>query len=118
MELGASIFVKANKNLWRATEEFNLSLVDFGDEDGEMGIWDGAEFRFRVSRDYKCSSLSSPHQDSFVVQANQKNGGFSWWDMARLLWRYGIDAPRRSESMYVRLLVRQMCAYMCTVYPE
>lgn len=49
VELGASIFVKANKNLWRATEEFNLSLTSFGDEDGELGIWDGKEFRFRVS---------------------------------------------------------------------
>lgn len=49
MELGASIFVKANRNLWRATEEFNLSLADFGEEEGEMGIWDGAVFRFRVS---------------------------------------------------------------------
>lgn len=51
MELGASIFVKANKNLYRASEEFNLSLIDFEGETGELGIWDGTEFRFRVSRD-------------------------------------------------------------------
>jgi prenylcysteine oxidase/farnesylcysteine lyase len=50
IELGASIFVGANKNLMRATEEFNLSLNTFADEEGELGIWDGAVFRFRVSR--------------------------------------------------------------------
>ncbi|EEB87774.1 hypothetical protein MPER_14739, partial [Moniliophthora perniciosa FA553] len=40
-QLGASIFVKANKNLWRATETFNLTLNNFEDEDNHMGIWDG-----------------------------------------------------------------------------
>ena len=47
IELGASIFVRANKNLWRATDEFGLARTDFG-EDGTMGIWDGAEFRLTV----------------------------------------------------------------------
>lgn len=49
VELGASIFVDANKNLFRAVEEFNLSLSNFGEEDEELGIWDGTSFRFRVS---------------------------------------------------------------------
>ena len=51
IELGASIFVRANKNLWRATDEFGLARVDFADSgSGEdtMGIWDGAEFRLMV----------------------------------------------------------------------
>ena len=48
LELGASIFVKANKNLWRATDEFNLTRLDF-DEDGGMAIWDGKEFILSVS---------------------------------------------------------------------
>lgn len=64
MELGASIFVKANRNLFRATEEFNLSLADLGGQEGEMGIWDGAEFRFRVSDlivDDNNHSLKSNH---------------------------------------------------------
>lgn len=44
IELGASIFVKANKNMWRASEEFNLSRIGFEDEDGVTGIWDGEKF--------------------------------------------------------------------------
>ncbi len=47
IELGASIFVKANKNLWRATEEFGFERKDF-DEGDTLGIWDGAEFRLMV----------------------------------------------------------------------
>lgn len=48
LELGASIFVKANKNLWRASDEFNLTRHAFGGEDGEMGIWDGEKLLFTV----------------------------------------------------------------------
>lgn len=52
VELGASIFVKVNKNLWRAVDEFGLERVDFErDDDGDdtMGIWDGHEFALTVS---------------------------------------------------------------------
>ena len=48
LELGASIFVEANQNLWRASEEFNLSRRDFADEDYETGIWDGQNIIFSV----------------------------------------------------------------------
>jgi hypothetical protein len=52
MELGASIFVAANKNLWRATDVFNLTRIEFEDdsiEDDSVGIWDGETFPFVVS---------------------------------------------------------------------
>lgn len=49
IELGASIFVKANKNLWRATDEFNLTRRTFKDDDYETGIWDGEKFLLTVS---------------------------------------------------------------------
>lgn len=42
LELGASIFVELNKNLWRAAEEFNLTRRDLK-ENYETGIWDGRE---------------------------------------------------------------------------
>ncbi|KAG6866235.1 hypothetical protein C0991_006822 [Blastosporella zonata] len=45
LELGASIFVAANKNLWRASDEFNLSRRLF-DEGGRTSIWDGEEILF------------------------------------------------------------------------
>ena len=48
MELGASIFIDANKNLLRAANEFNLSLYGFDDEDGDMAIWDGERISHRV----------------------------------------------------------------------
>lgn len=48
LELGASIFVKVNKNLWRASDEFNLTRRDFKEEGGEMGIWDGQSLIFTV----------------------------------------------------------------------
>ena len=48
IELGASIFVRANKNLWRASDEFNLTRLDFEDEDSDMGIWDGQDFLLTV----------------------------------------------------------------------
>jgi prenylcysteine oxidase/farnesylcysteine lyase len=48
VELGASIFVGVNKNLWRATNEFNLSFYGFEDEDGDMAIWDGEQILLTV----------------------------------------------------------------------
>jgi hypothetical protein len=47
LELGASIFVPANKNLWRAAEEFNLTREDNVDDD--VGIWDGDKLLVSVS---------------------------------------------------------------------
>lgn len=47
LELGASIFVEANKNLWRASDEFNLTRSNF-DQGGGMGIWDGREILLSV----------------------------------------------------------------------
>jgi prenylcysteine oxidase/farnesylcysteine lyase len=48
VELGASIFVRINKNLWRAANEFNLSLYGFEEEDGDMAIWDGEQILHTV----------------------------------------------------------------------
>ena len=47
LELGASIFVEANKNLWRASDEFNLTRRNF-DEGGGTGVWDGKELILSV----------------------------------------------------------------------
>ncbi|KAG7099795.1 hypothetical protein E1B28_001607 [Marasmius oreades] len=73
VELGASIFVKANKNLWRATQDFNLTLKGFEDEYGDTGIWNGEKLLFTM--------------------------GSSWWDTAKMFFRYGINAPRRTDSI-------------------
>lgn len=44
MEIGASIFVDANKNMMRAAREFNLSLLHFEDDANVNGVWDGERF--------------------------------------------------------------------------
>ncbi|KAF8167814.1 Prenylcysteine lyase-domain-containing protein [Crassisporium funariophilum] len=80
LELGASIFVEANKNLWRASNEFNLTRRNFQNEnmDYETGIWDGETFLLSFK------------------------GG--WWDTAKLLWRYGFLSPKRTET-FVRNMI-------------
>jgi prenylcysteine oxidase/farnesylcysteine lyase len=47
VELGASIFVNANKNMWRAVDEFNFSVEPFGQDQAEA-IWDGEEIVYTV----------------------------------------------------------------------
>ena len=59
VELGASIFVQSNKNMWRATEEFGLERIDFGNDNNVMGIWDGKEFVLTV--------CTTPHSDVIVI---------------------------------------------------
>jgi prenylcysteine oxidase / farnesylcysteine lyase len=42
--------VKVNKNIWRASNEFNLTRKRFvDDDDSDMGIWDGERFILTVS---------------------------------------------------------------------
>ncbi|EIN13466.1 FAD/NAD(P)-binding domain-containing protein [Punctularia strigosozonata HHB-11173 SS5] len=95
IELGASVFVEANKNLWRATEEFNLTRYDFtnGDDDSKNGIWDGERFRF--------------------VMGSGK-GISSWFDTAHMLWRYGYTAPKRTRDIVQDLVKRFLEFYQAT----
>jgi prenylcysteine oxidase/farnesylcysteine lyase len=78
VELGASIFVKVNYNLMNASTELGL-LVNSADyarpkeTDDSIGIWDGKQFVFML-------------QNS------------NWWNIAKLLWRYGW-APIRTQNL-------------------
>lgn len=66
VELGASIFIEANKILWEASQEFNLDLKDpSSDADRLTVIWDGDKFVYESA-----SNLSW------------------WWDVAKLLFKY------------------------------
>ncbi|CAE6452792.1 unnamed protein product [Rhizoctonia solani] len=92
VELGASIYVDANKNIARAVKEFNLSTVEYGDENEETGVWNGNEFVLTLS------------------------GGRwkSWWTTAKLFWRYGYSSPLK-----VRTLVQDMVnAYLNLYQPR
>ncbi|KAJ7693682.1 Prenylcysteine lyase-domain-containing protein [Mycena rosella] len=93
VELGASIFVKANKNLWRAVEEFNLTRRDFRDQSG-MGIWDGEKLLFTAS-----------------------GGWWSWWDSAKALLRYGFHSPRRTQ-VFVDSMIQQFLSLYSPETPK
>jgi prenylcysteine oxidase/farnesylcysteine lyase len=77
VELGASIFVQVNQNLVNAAKEFNLSTSGFRDYRSDapaLGIWNGKDFVY-----------------------TQASGG-SWWDTAKLLWKYGL-APVKTLNL-------------------
>ncbi|QRV89081.1 prenylcysteine lyase [Ceratobasidium sp. AG-Ba] len=49
IELGASIFTTANRNMMRATDELGLERVQFGAAIPGLGIWDGKQFVWRTT---------------------------------------------------------------------
>lgn len=76
-ELGASIFVRINHILVDAAEEFNLStsgLRELRTDGPILGIWNGKDFVY-----------------------TQTAGG-SWWDTAKLFWKYGL-APLKTVNL-------------------
>ncbi|KAI0828535.1 Prenylcysteine lyase-domain-containing protein [Trametes gibbosa] len=86
VELGASIFVKVNKNLWRAVEEFGLERVNFendDDNDGDdtVGIWDGHEF---------------------VLTTGGRSFYSDWLSKIKILWRYGYKAPSKTQQLVAK----------------
>ncbi|GAA97684.1 hypothetical protein E5Q_04363 [Mixia osmundae IAM 14324] len=89
IELGASVFVDANRNLVKAASEFGLLLQDgHGSEaDTGMAIWDGATFRYR-----------------------QKQGSYGWLDNVKLVWQYG-RSPFRAHSIIQRTIQRFLGLY-------
>ena len=96
IELGGSIFVQINHIMVKAMEEFNLSTADnnlaatFGMPD--LGIWNGQEF-------------------VVVTQA-----GDTWWDKAKLLWRYGT-APLWTNRLMKSAVGRFLSMYEEPVFP-
>lgn len=66
VELGASIYVAANKNLQKARRVFELEEDAYGGEDGGMAIWDG---------------------ETFVFQESSGGATWDWWNKAKLIWR-------------------------------
>ncbi|CAH7671177.1 prenylcysteine oxidase [Phakopsora pachyrhizi] len=81
IEAGASIFVKANRHLFKAVDQFNLTIDSFDDPSlKELAIWDGTEFAFRET-------------------------GRSWVDKIKLMWRYG-KAPLQLDSITTKTTTR------------
>ncbi|KLO11728.1 hypothetical protein SCHPADRAFT_941804 [Schizopora paradoxa] len=90
IELGASIFVEANKNMMRAAKEFNLTLRHFGDKTNRMGIWDG---------------------DDFVLELGPSEGISSWLNSARVTWRYGLWSTLKTKGIVANMLKNFVTIY-------
>ncbi|PAV22226.1 FAD NAD(P)-binding domain-containing [Pyrrhoderma noxium] len=90
VELGASIFVEANKNLWRATQEFNLTRLSFDDDDGTTGFWDG-------------------HQFVFIM--DEGKGIWKWLDTIKALWRYGYKSPATTQALTKKMIEKFVSLY-------
>ncbi|KAL2421396.1 hypothetical protein ABEF95_007728 [Exophiala dermatitidis] len=91
-ELGASIFVKINHILYNATRDFELApstKVYRAEPESkyELGIWDGRQFVFRTAAEGD--------------DGNNKGSSSSWrgwWDVAKLLWKYGLSPIRTRRA--------------------
>ncbi|USP73414.1 Farnesylcysteine lyase [Curvularia clavata] len=92
IELGGSIFVQINHIMVKAMNDFNLSInsedVAAQLELPDLGVWNGREF---------------------VVVTNT---GDSWWEGAKLLWRYGA-AP-----LWTNRLMKSAVGKFLTMYDE
>ncbi|KAH7401435.1 prenylcysteine oxidase-like protein 1 precursor [Pyrenochaeta sp. MPI-SDFR-AT-0127] len=92
VELGGSIFVEVNHIMMDAMERFNLSAAkqDLATrlELPDLGIWNGEEF-------------------VIITRAED-----SWWDKAKLLWRYGT-AP-----LWTNRLMKSAVGKFLTMYDE
>ena len=77
VELGASIFVEVNRNLFSAAKEFGLTTQGFKpkikDLPNTLGVYDGSDWVFMGSES-------------------------GWWTTAKILWKYGL-APIRTQQL-------------------
>ncbi|ODV70512.1 hypothetical protein HYPBUDRAFT_151805 [Hyphopichia burtonii NRRL Y-1933] len=91
VELGASVFVKANKILTNAVETFNLSTQKFGEKvKGTVAIWNG---------------------DRVVLEL-----GSSWWSNIKLLIKYGLS-PIRLVRLKNRFISKFLQSYYDGNFP-
>jgi len=92
VELGASIFVEVNTILKNSTDRFGLKPRDSETEDIEiLGIWNGKEFVY-----------------------TQK--GDSWWNLAKLFWKYGL-APYRTQRLMKSVVGKFRKLYETPFFP-
>ena len=96
VELGAGIFVEANRILYNAAKEFGLELVGGprneirrpgGVNAPEFGVWNGEKFVY------------------------MHDGQNQWWDLSKLMWRYGILAPMRTDRLVKATIGRFLRLY-------
>ncbi|KAK2873308.1 hypothetical protein FQN49_002458 [Arthroderma sp. PD_2] len=98
IELGASIFVEANRNLMKAAKTFGLTIQGAGDArpkeaTDNLGVWDGSKFVFQ-----------------------QREGTYRWWNIIQLLWRYGW-APMRAQDLMKSTIDKFLKLYRYPIFP-
>ena len=96
VELGASLFVEANKILKNSSEALGLKPKESTPEidGGELlGIWDGKEFVYK-----------------------QKESGWYYWDVTKLLWKYGL-APIRTQRLVKDVAAKFLKLYEYPFFP-
>ncbi|KAL1865615.1 hypothetical protein Plec18167_009336 [Paecilomyces lecythidis] len=97
VELGASIFVEVNRNLVKAAKEFGLlAETAFStrprESDDSLGVWDGQQFVYQ-------------QQDTYF-----------WWNIAKLLWKYGL-APVRTQRLMKQTVDKFLRLYESPSFP-
>ena len=98
VELGASIFVKVNENLMKASEEFGLNVKPAGGDTPkeathDLGVWNGSKFVFL-----------------------QNSASSSWWNILKILWRYGMS-PIRTERLMKSTVDKFLKMYKQPLFP-
>ncbi|OTA38556.1 hypothetical protein BTJ68_01310 [Hortaea werneckii EXF-2000] len=99
VELGASIFVQANQILINATRDFNLSTTDNDDDEESsipgpaLAIWDGRSLLY------------------------QQTTGKSWWETAKLIWKYGLLSPLRTLNLKKSTIASFLTLYDSPIFP-
>lgn len=94
VELGASIFVEVNEILKNSSELFELKPRKSETESAEiLGIWDGSKFVY-----------------------TQKDSGWYWLDVAKLIWKYGL-APIRTQRLMKAVVGRFRQLYKEPYFP-
>lgn len=94
VELGASIFVDVNTILKNASDKFGLRpRQSKSDEQEILGIWNGKVFVY-----------------------TQKDGGWRYWDIAKLLWKYGLS-PIRTQTLRKKTIGPFLKLYKAPFFP-
>ena len=93
--------MQANQILLNATRDFNLSTTDDDDDDDEgswipgaaLAIWDGHTLLYQ--------------------QTTTK----TWWENAKLLWKYGLLSPLRTQSLKKSTIASFLNLYTSPLFP-
>ncbi|KAH9964500.1 hypothetical protein BC827DRAFT_1265775 [Russula dissimulans] len=91
LELGALIFVEANRNMQRAAHEFNLSLYRFDDEYGDIAVWDGEKILYTIRLPFAEENAGASMTDKVVTlyepeaqnwsSIEELNDAFDWTEL-------------------------------------